>query len=211
MTAPALPVKPESNLDKYIKLIQKKTMYIDEFLYLKKAEYDQRTQENPDPYDLKVVDYDVIKAEEEEAANSAHHVKEYFTISKKGLCNYVNNKPVEFMPLTEWIAERDTYNRIKNLKFFVKFRKWKTVKMWKRNVIRHKIDLCSKMLEERLFLLNPDLRTTLLTLKENSLKLSGDLAFLTTRQGDVNGMQEATFNLEVFKAVQERKRRECVK
>ena len=73
-------------------------------------------------------------------------MKEYFTISKKGLCHYVNNKPVEFMPLTEWISERDTYNRIKNLKFFVKFRKWKTVKMWKRNVIRHKIEMCSKVL-----------------------------------------------------------------
>lgn len=40
-------------------------MYIDEFLYLKKAEYDPKSQDNPDPYDLRVVDYQMIKAEEE--------------------------------------------------------------------------------------------------------------------------------------------------
>lgn len=51
----------------------------------------------------------------------------------------MNNKPIEFMPLADWLAERDIYNQIKNLKFFNKFRKWKTVKMWKRNVVKRKI------------------------------------------------------------------------
>lgn len=66
----------------------------------------------------------------------------------------MNNKPIEFMPLADWLAEREIYNHIKNLKFFNKFRKWKTVKMWKRNVVKRKIELHAKLLEERLFFLN---------------------------------------------------------
>jgi hypothetical protein len=37
-------------------------MNVDEFLYLKKSEYDPKAAENPDPYDLKVVEYQSIKA-----------------------------------------------------------------------------------------------------------------------------------------------------
>lgn len=60
---PPVVVKGESSLNEYIKLIKKKTMNIDEFLYLKKAEYDTKALESPDPYDLQVVDYQSIKAE----------------------------------------------------------------------------------------------------------------------------------------------------
>ena len=54
--------------------------------------------------------------------------------------------------------------------------------MWKRNVVRHKIEDCSKMLQEKLFLLNPHLRASLLHLRKNSLELSKDLTFLNTKQ-----------------------------
>lgn len=49
-------------------------------------------KDEDDPYNLKVVDYDIIKEEEENG-----ELKEYFTISKKGLCHYVNGKPIEFI------------------------------------------------------------------------------------------------------------------
>ena len=65
-------------------------------------------------------------------------LREYYTISRKGLTLYSNGTPQEFIPLSNWLKERETYDQIKSLEFFTKFRKWKTLKMWKKNVIRHK-------------------------------------------------------------------------
>ena len=59
------------------------------------------------------------------------------------------------MPMDQWLKERENYDEIKRLTFFTKFRKWKTLKMWKTNVTRHKTTVCKKILEEKLFLLHP--------------------------------------------------------
>lgn len=80
-----------------------------------------------------MVDYKTIKGDDKKS-----ELKEYYTISRKGLCHYVNGKPIEFIALKNWLEERKTYHQIKSLKFFTKFRKWKTLKMWKTNVIKHK-------------------------------------------------------------------------
>lgn len=84
--------------------------------------------------------------------------RKYYTVSKKGLCYYVNSKPVEFIELEEWVSEKQNYQKIKSLNFFNRFRKWKTIKMWRKIVLRHSIEECSKNLEERLFFLNPIMR-----------------------------------------------------
>jgi hypothetical protein len=42
-----------------------------------------------------------------------NNITTYFTISKKGLVNYQNGIPYEFLTLAEWIKERETYNQIK--------------------------------------------------------------------------------------------------
>ena len=67
----------------------------------------------------------------------------------------MQNKPTNFMPMEQWIQERDNYDEIKRLTFFTKFRKWKTLKMWVTNVTRHKTNICKKLLEQKLFLLHP--------------------------------------------------------
>ena len=36
-------------------------------------------------------------------------LREYYTISKKGLCHYLNGKPTEFISLPYWLKERETY------------------------------------------------------------------------------------------------------
>lgn len=144
-----------SKLDKYIDLILKNVRNVDEFIYLHK-------DNDNDPYDLTVVNYTKIKDKS---------VREYYTISKKGLCNYINGKPLEFIMLPYWLKERETYDQIKSLKFFTKFRKWKTLKMWKKNVIRHKTNSVKKLLEEKLFLLNPILGKTLLTHRQNCCEM----------------------------------------
>jgi len=37
-------------------------------------------------------------------------LKEYYTISKKGLSKHVNDKPVEFIKLAFWVKEREIYD-----------------------------------------------------------------------------------------------------
>ena len=56
----------------------------------------------------------------------------------------MNDKPIEFIKLAHWLKERENYDAILDLTFFTKFRKWKTLKMWKRNVIRTKTQLYAK-------------------------------------------------------------------
>lgn len=110
-----------SKLDKYIDLILKNVTNVDEFIYLKREDDGE-----DDPYKLTVVDYKTIKGDDKNK-----ELKEYYTISRKGLCHYINGKPVEFIQLAYWLKERETYHQIKSLKFFTKFRKWKTLKMWR--------------------------------------------------------------------------------
>ena len=72
---------------------------VDEFIYLK------REDNSDDPYNLIVVDYKTIKGEDK-----SKELKEYYTISRKGLSHYLNGKPVEFIQLNYWIKERETYH-----------------------------------------------------------------------------------------------------
>lgn len=135
-----------------------------------------KRENEDDPYDLKVVDYKHIKETEnnklvkkdQEKNNS---LREYYTISRKGLCHYVNGKPLEFIPLYYWLKERENYDQIKALKFFTKFRKWKTLKMWKKNVIKHKNAVVENILQEKLFMLNPIMRNTLRNIRKNTFDM----------------------------------------
>ena len=148
--------RPASKVDKYIELIMKNVMNLDEFIYLYQDPADT------DPYNLEVIEYETLKDDD---------LKDYYTISKKGLCHYENGKPNEFIPLAIWLKERETYDRIKSLKFFKKFRKWKTLKMWKRNIIRTKRTQYKKALEEGLFVLNGKFRQTLIEHRGNCMEM----------------------------------------
>ena len=90
--------RPASKLDKYIDLILKNVTNVNEFMYLKRASDD-------DPYDLSVVDFKKVQEEEKKG-----HLREYYTISRKGLCHYLNGKPIEFLQLAYWLKERETYD-----------------------------------------------------------------------------------------------------
>lgn len=151
--------RPQTKLDKYIELVLKNVANVDEFIYLKKAEGED------DPYDLRVIDYSTINDK------LGNKLKEYYTISKKGLCHYLNGRPIEFIHLNVWLAERNTYDQIKALKFFTKFRKWKTLKMWKRKIMRDKIIKCSEELNKKLFFLNESFRTVILDVRKQTVAL----------------------------------------
>ena len=88
-------------------------------------------------------------------------------MSKKGLCYYIENNPKDFQGLNNWLEERSTFDRIKSLNFFKQFRKWKTLKMWNKIILREKIAIYSDALKEKLFFLNDNLRNVILNVKKN--------------------------------------------
>ncbi len=89
----------KSKLDRYIDMILNNVIHEEEFIYLQRNSIDN-------PYDLKVINHETLKKNKDTITN-------YFTISKKGLVNYQNGIPYEFLTLAEWIKERETYNQIK--------------------------------------------------------------------------------------------------
>lgn len=181
--------RPASRIDKYIDLILKNVTNLDEFIYLVKVNDD-------DPYYLDVIDYEKIKKSKR---------TEYYTISKKGLCHYDNGKPLEFIQLANWLKERETYDQIKSLTFFTKFRKWKTLKMWKKNVIGHKTSNYQHILSEKLFILNPDLRPILLNHRKHCTEME-KLRFIDLNQQQY-GLSAEIPKLDEFKTMQEKKRK----
>jgi dynein heavy chain len=98
---------------------------------------------NGDPYDLQVCQY------------KDREPQKYYTLSGKGLTLYENDTPIEFLSLGQWLVERDSYNHIKELDFFKKFKKWKFMRMWKKTIKHQNRMKAQTSLEEKLFMLQP--------------------------------------------------------
>jgi dynein heavy chain, axonemal len=139
--------KTWSELDKYIELLlDSKQTDQSVFVYL-------NPNPNGNPYDLQVCQYnDRIE-------------DKYYTLSAKGITLYLNETPVEFITLGDWLIERDSYNHIKELSFFKKFKRWKFLRMWRKNILSHKRAKARKMLEDKLFILDDIFRPKLLNHK----------------------------------------------
>jgi dynein heavy chain len=110
-------------------------------------------QESNDYYNVKMINFNSM---------SKAGIKNYFTLSARGVTKYENSAPVEFKPLEEWIKERNEFNEIKELSFFQKFRKWKSMKKWLKILSQERFKKVSEVLSERLFILNPDYRSILI-------------------------------------------------
>jgi hypothetical protein len=41
--------------------------------------------------------------------NTFHKSEKFFTLSKKGITTYINDEPVEYISLTDWLIERNFY------------------------------------------------------------------------------------------------------
>ena len=72
-------------------------------------------------------------------------------MSKKGFTTYVNDEPIEFISLQDWYNDRQYYRQISSKDFFRNFRKWKIIRMWRRNIVQAKRDDIRSILEEKLF------------------------------------------------------------
>jgi len=102
------------------------------------------------PYDLQISQY------------HDRSEQRYYTLSAKGITLYLKETPVEFISLGDWLIERDSFNHIKELPFFKKFKRWKFLRMWRKNILSHKRAKARRQLEERLFTLDDIFRPKLL-------------------------------------------------
>lgn len=104
------------NVDTFIQMVRDHKISPMEFIYLIK-----KKPSSNDAYNMQVVSYAYLKS---------NNIENYYTLSSKGVTRYEKETPIEFLSLGEWLKERDQFNAIKNLSFFRKFRKWKTLKKW---------------------------------------------------------------------------------
>lgn len=92
------------DLDKYIELLlDSKSEDEIVFIYC-------NPNENGDPYDLQVCSYD------------DRNEDKYYTLSGKGLSVHEGDHLTDFISLAQWLLNRDSYNHIKELTFFKKFK-----------------------------------------------------------------------------------------
>ena len=101
-----------------------------EFYYMTK-------DESNDYYNMDIVTYQTVNRKK---------LTQYYTLSGHGVTKYEDSRPVEFVSLSEWDAERRQFNELKQLLFFKKFRKWKTLKKWITILSRKKIERISNIL-----------------------------------------------------------------
>ncbi|OWF46435.1 Dynein heavy chain 6, axonemal [Mizuhopecten yessoensis] len=125
-----------------------------EFLYcLPKWRKNRRARY--DPYDLQVV-----------SANTARSHKVYYTVTASfiTLCTQNEDGSAESVnnPALWWLWERRLFYMIYQLPVFVKFRLWKTFKMWKRNVRLQKSAQSKVVLYKSLFVANEVLQGCLI-------------------------------------------------
>lgn len=101
-----------------------------------------------DPYDLvPLVDYRkenkgkhseefLVKYAQNNSSRPKNlHADKFFTMSKKGFTTYLNDEPIEFISLQDWYNDRNYYRQISSKDFFRNFRKWKIIRMWRRNIV----------------------------------------------------------------------------
>lgn len=142
-----------SDLDKYIELLlDSKSEEETVFVYL-------NPNPNQDPYDLLVTSY------------QGRNEQKYYTLSGKGLTLYENDTPIEFLSLGQWLIERDSYNHIKELPFFKKFKRWKFMRMWKKTIKHQNRMKAQNSLEEKLFILQDHFSVHLMKHRQQMLDM----------------------------------------
>ena len=161
-----------SDLDKYIELLlDSKSEEETVFVYL-------NPNPNSDPYDLLVGSY------------QDRTPQKYYTLSGKGLTLYENDMPIEFLSLGQWLIERDSYNHIKELDFFKKFKKWKFMRMWKKTIKHMQRMKAQNALEEKLFILQDHFSTHLFTHRKYMIEMEKKRFVDTCTNSETNTIEE---------------------
>ncbi|KAJ8943600.1 hypothetical protein NQ318_006602 [Aromia moschata] len=126
------------------------------FVYLTYAV--PKSSELFNPYTLKVVPY-----KEVDKAN-------FFTMSAKGVMQHLGSEVI-FTSLDKWEEEYRMYCRLKQIKTFFHFRKWKGFYVWRRGVIYRKYSHSQKHLAANMLILNTKLRNAILQIQSMCVKM----------------------------------------
>ena len=118
------------------------------------------------------------------------NAQKYYTLSGKGLTLYENDTPIEFLSLGQWLIERDSYNHIKELDFFKKFKKWKFMRMWKKTIKHQNRMKAQNSLEERLFMLQEYFSDYLSKHRDMMIQMEGCRFIDPCQTGDTKTIDE---------------------
>lgn len=89
----------------------------------------------------------------------------FLTMSAHGVMQHIMADTV-FTHLDKWEAEYNMYCRLMRIKSFFHFRCWKAFYVWKKGIIYKKFSKASNHIENNLFILIPNLRSTLIDVQE---------------------------------------------
>lgn len=79
----------------------------------------------------------------------------FYTLSRKGITSYRFDEPCDYITLTDWLIERNYYREIRKKRFFHEFKRWKILRMWRRNILHKKREEVKASLTEKLFIVDP--------------------------------------------------------
>jgi len=132
-------------------------------------------------YELEVVDHKDLNHDD------------YFTLSSDGITHFVDSH-AEFTSRNGWDREFQVYSKIERIRFFRRFRIFKNFNMWKKNIKRGKASAAAEKLQDKLFLLNLTLSSSLLDVRDMCIDLnSNSLVFVDP---------ELTYTLDLFSSTQ---------
>jgi len=134
-----------------IKLLQNEPKETGQYYYLTQPE-------DSGPYDLQPL----LQLEDH---TKLQNYKKFYTLSSKGITTYLNDEPIEFITLNDWLADRENYNKIRSKTFFQKFDRWKILRIWKSRINVRKRENVTELLSDKLFILHKHFSKVLLNLK----------------------------------------------
>ena len=128
-------------------------------------------------YDLHVVNHDEVTADGKSGMGGS-----YWTMSRAGLTQFFHSKPdaigpdaqkdPEFTDLEIWERDFHIFNVIQGIRFFKQYPMWKSFRMWSKGMKRRKMQHGSRSLNQKLFLLNDTLRTSMSQLRRLCVDVS---------------------------------------
>eukprot|EP01022_Parablepharisma_sp_SALTPOND_P016111 TRINITY_DN2328_c0_g1_i1.p1 TRINITY_DN2328_c0_g1~~TRINITY_DN2328_c0_g1_i1.p1 ORF type:complete len:2092 (+),score=299.17 TRINITY_DN2328_c0_g1_i1:7740-14015(+) len=96
----------------------------------------------------------------------------FYTISGKGVTHYKQDKAADFIPLDEWLIERDLFSHVKEIPFFYHFKRWKLLKVWRRGILFMKRKQIVDELGDKLFFIDDIYRDHILKHRKYMCEMS---------------------------------------
>jgi dynein heavy chain len=104
------------------------------------------------------------------ALHSAVDQSDYFTMSKAGV-THTHAGGSEFTPLAQWEKEYKDFHALRKMNTFHQFRMWKAFAVWRKNMVKVRIDDRLDKMLKGLFIIDDRLRDTLVEVRRLSLDL----------------------------------------